>query len=58
MVTWMGNNLGIILMVLGIILLAIEMLVYGFTAYYFFFLCLAFLMTGLLMFLGLLVLPG
>lgn len=51
---WLSDNLGIILMVLGILWLALEMLAFGFTTFYLFFLGLAFLITGLLMFLGLL----
>ncbi len=54
MLMWIHEHLGIILMVLGIILLAVEMLAFAFSTYYLFFLGLAFLITGLLVFLGLL----
>jgi len=54
MLMWIHEHLGIILMVLGIILLAVEMLAFAFRTCYLFFLGLAFLITCLLVFLGLL----
>lgn len=54
MLAWILNYLGIILMILGIVMLAVEMLYFAFTTFFLFFVGLAFLITGLLIFLGLL----
>lgn len=51
---WLSESLSGILIFLGIALLAIEMLVFGFSSFILFFIGLACLITGLLVFLGLL----
>ena len=51
---WLSENLSGILIFLGIALLAVEMLVFGFSSFILFFIGLACLITGLLIFLGLL----
>ncbi len=52
---WLSASLSGILLFLGIALLAVEMLVFGFSSFILFFIGLACLITGLLMILGLLV---
>jgi membrane protein implicated in regulation of membrane protease activity len=52
---WLNSSLSGILLFLGIALLAIEMLVFGFSSFILFFIGLACLITSLLMILGLLV---
>ncbi|MBN4053806.1 NfeD family protein [Haliea sp. AH-315-K21] len=51
---WLNDSLSGILIFLGIALLAVEMLVFAFSSFILFFIGLACLITGLLMFLGLL----
>jgi inner membrane protein len=51
---WLNSSLSGILLFLGIALLAIEMLVFGFSSFILFFIGLACLIAGLLMILGLL----
>tara|TARA_R110000824_G_scaffold336_3_gene1861 strand:- start:16107 stop:16562 length:456 start_codon:yes stop_codon:yes gene_type:complete len=51
---WLSENLSGILIFLGIALLAVEMLVFGFSSFILFFIGLACLICGLLVFLGLL----
>ncbi len=52
---WLNNSLSGIFLFLGIGLLAIEMLVFGFSSFILFFLGLAFVITGVLLLLGLLL---
>ena len=52
--TWMTDNIPLLLIVLGIALLAIEVGILGFTVFILFFLGLASIATGLLMMIGLL----